>query len=87
MEDGGETAFPQGTWLNDTLQRQGRYSECAARGIAVRPRKGDAILFWSLQPDGGRERAGAGGLGSAVQGGAEQGGQSVEEERPAALCC
>lgn len=28
------------------------YSQCAREGVAVRPRKGDAVLFYSLTPDG-----------------------------------
>jgi hypothetical protein len=52
VEEGGETCFPRGTWLNATLQRRGPYSSCGARGVAMRPQKGDAVLFWSLQPDG-----------------------------------
>jgi prolyl 4-hydroxylase len=27
-------------------------AECGRRGIAVKPRKGSALLFWSLSPDG-----------------------------------
>lgn len=27
-------------------------AECGRRGLAVKPRKGAALLFWSLQPDG-----------------------------------
>ncbi len=30
----------------------GGVSECASRGAFVRPRRGDAILFFSLKPDG-----------------------------------
>lgn len=26
-------------------------SECAQRGISVRPHMGDALLFWSMKPD------------------------------------
>lgn len=28
------------------------YSACAQRGVAFKPRKGDALLFYSLTPDG-----------------------------------
>lgn len=27
------------------------HAECGRKGIAVKPRKGDALLFWSLGPD------------------------------------
>ncbi|XP_078178950.1 2-oxoglutarate (2OG) and Fe(II)-dependent oxygenase superfamily protein [Carex rostrata] len=54
VEKGGETVFPLAEELkhhrgahakDDTL------SECAQRGIAVKPRKGDALLFFNLLPD------------------------------------
>lgn len=28
------------------------FSECGRKGLAVKPRKGDALLFHSLHPDG-----------------------------------
>jgi prolyl 4-hydroxylase len=28
------------------------YSQCAQEGVAVRPRKGDALFFYSLTPNG-----------------------------------
>lgn len=28
------------------------YSECATQGLAVKPRKGDAVLFFSLRTEG-----------------------------------
>ncbi|KAI6693160.1 hypothetical protein NL676_020870 [Syzygium grande] len=53
VEKGGETVFPnaedpprrRASNTDDTL------SECAKKGIAVKPRKGDALLFFSLTPD------------------------------------
>lgn len=53
VEEGGETAFPYGRWLDAEKQAAPPYTECAARGTAVKPRKGDAVLFFSLKPDGG----------------------------------
>lgn len=51
--------FPNGKWLDDEVERaykaQGM-SECARRGVAVKPRKGDALLFWSLTPGGRQQR-------------------------------
>ncbi|KAI3430462.1 hypothetical protein D9Q98_005057 [Chlorella vulgaris] len=52
VEEGGETSFPRGRWLDEAVQSQPPYSECAAKGVAVKPRKGDAILFFSLKLDG-----------------------------------
>ncbi|XP_038903083.1 probable prolyl 4-hydroxylase 4 [Benincasa hispida] len=53
VEKGGETVFPsaeesqrrQASETNDDL------SDCAKKGIAVKPRKGDALLFFSLHPN------------------------------------
>ncbi|KXZ46131.1 hypothetical protein GPECTOR_46g200 [Gonium pectorale] len=53
---GGETALPLAEPLDEVLQSvDGRgYSECAARsGISVRPKKGDVLLFWDMDPAGG----------------------------------
>lgn len=33
-------------------QTREQYSECAMQGLAVKPRKGDASLFWSLKTTG-----------------------------------
>ncbi|XP_051115300.1 probable prolyl 4-hydroxylase 7 [Andrographis paniculata] len=48
---GGETVFPYSqTKYGDT---KGDYSsDCAKQGQAVKPRKGDALLFFSLFPNG-----------------------------------
>lgn len=35
------------------LQEQtGNWSQCAQEGVAVKARRGDALLFWSLMPNG-----------------------------------
>eukprot|EP00873_Tetraselmis_striata_P039995 jgi/Tetstr1/460259/TSEL_005559.t1 len=51
VEEGGETAFPHGTYVNEAKQKSGQYSPCGDEGVAVRPKKGDALLFWDLTPD------------------------------------
>lgn len=53
VEEGGETVFPHNTaaWAPtaDASGGGGRaWSECAARGPAVKPVKGDALLFYDL---------------------------------------
>jgi prolyl 4-hydroxylase len=48
VEEGGETVFPN-TAVPPT---QGNWSACAAQGVAVRPAKGDALLFWSMKVGG-----------------------------------
>ncbi|KAG9159760.1 hypothetical protein Leryth_007778 [Lithospermum erythrorhizon] len=48
VEKGGETIFPN----SETTQVKGEdWSECARNGYAVKPKKGDALLFFSLHPN------------------------------------
>lgn len=49
-EEGGETVFPLAEFKSDPNDRT--LSDCAKSGLAVKPRKGDALLFYSLNPDG-----------------------------------
>mmetsp|Transcript_11598 Transcript_11598/g.32872 ORF Transcript_11598/g.32872 Transcript_11598/m.32872 type:complete len:346 (-) Transcript_11598:300-1337(-) len=52
VEEGGETAFPKSThFLDQNLQTQGEWSECARGSVTARPKKGDALLFFSLNSD------------------------------------
>ncbi|KAI3914030.1 hypothetical protein MKW98_010842 [Papaver atlanticum] len=51
VEEGGETVFPKAKgnvsyppWNDESV-------ECGKKGLAVKPKKGDALLFWSLKPD------------------------------------
>ncbi|QCE16718.1 probable prolyl 4-hydroxylase 3 [Vigna unguiculata] len=51
VEEGGETVFPAANanfssvpWWNDL-------SQCARKGLSVKPKRGDALLFWSMRPD------------------------------------
>ncbi|KAH6799888.1 2-oxoglutarate and oxygenase superfamily protein [Perilla frutescens var. hirtella] len=58
VEEGGETVFPAATgnassvagW-NGMLAGWNGMSECAKKGLPVKPRMGDALLFWSMHPD------------------------------------
>ena len=52
-EEGGETVFPS---AGAKVAGAG-WSDCARAGFAVRPRKGDALLFYSLLPDGSKDLA------------------------------
>ena len=57
-EEGGETAFPEGSqWSNPKLKNMydSELSECAKGSVAFKPRRGDGLLFWSIQPDGKTE--------------------------------
>ncbi|EFN51227.1 hypothetical protein CHLNCDRAFT_28161 [Chlorella variabilis] len=50
-EFGGETVFPNVKAPPEQTLEAG-YSECATQGLAVKPRKGDAVLFFSLRTEG-----------------------------------
>ena len=53
VEEGGETVFPLTEWpRNDPRKHATNWSKCGAGGIAVKPRKGDMLLFWSLDFEG-----------------------------------
>ncbi|XP_074349130.1 putative prolyl 4-hydroxylase 6 isoform X3 [Apium graveolens] len=50
VERGGETVFPRSE--EDTKTKDDSMSDCAKNGYsAVKPQKGDALLFFSLHPD------------------------------------
>jgi hypothetical protein len=51
VASGGETVFPNVPAPPSQTLEAG-YSECAMQGLAYRPRRGDAIAFWSLRTDG-----------------------------------
>lgn len=48
VEEGGETVFPA---ANGNFSSQPDRSECGRKGLSVKPRMGDALLFWSMRPD------------------------------------
>ncbi|KAL4457504.1 hypothetical protein ABPG75_012369 [Micractinium tetrahymenae] len=53
VEEGGETAFP-GTsqWIDPSVQKRFEpFSPCADGHVAAKPKKGDAMVFFSLKPD------------------------------------
>lgn len=50
VEEGGETVFPNIPVPEG--QTAEHYSECAMQGLAVKPRRGDAAVFWSLTTAG-----------------------------------
>jgi prolyl 4-hydroxylase len=53
VEAGGETALPLAKRIDEVRQEMVNPSECAAKGtMAVRPQKGDALLFFDLKLDG-----------------------------------
>lgn len=51
VEAGGETVFPSANMNSSLISHQNDLSECGKTGLSVRPRLGDALLFWSMKPD------------------------------------
>ncbi|KAF3792663.1 putative prolyl 4-hydroxylase 3 [Nymphaea thermarum] len=51
VEKGGETVFPKVQVNSSSVPWWDELSDCAKAGISVRPRMGDALLFWSMHPD------------------------------------
>ena len=53
--EGGETAFPNGTWIDGSDMRNQTFSECmghGASGVLVKPKLGSGLLFYSLDNAG-----------------------------------
>ena len=48
VEAGGETVFPD----SEEKPSNDGMSSCGKQGLAVKPVKGDALLFYSTRPDG-----------------------------------
>ncbi|XP_020576604.1 probable prolyl 4-hydroxylase 3 [Phalaenopsis equestris] len=51
VEEGGETVFPSAKINSSSLPWYNELSECGKGGLSVRPKMGDALLFWSMKPD------------------------------------
>jgi prolyl 4-hydroxylase len=52
VEEGGETVFPAAKGNISALPWYNELSECGKKGLSVKPKMGDALLFWSMKPDG-----------------------------------
>ncbi|KAF6266337.1 hypothetical protein COO60DRAFT_447587 [Scenedesmus sp. NREL 46B-D3] len=50
VSDGGETVFPLSVH-RQSVEEAKKHSDCGKGGVAVKPRKGDAVLFFSILPD------------------------------------
>ncbi|KAK9011649.1 hypothetical protein V6N11_044495 [Hibiscus sabdariffa] len=50
VESGGETVFPNAEGRLSQIKDES-WSDCAKNGFAVKPRQGDALLFFNLHPD------------------------------------
>ncbi|KAL8172110.1 hypothetical protein V2J09_023914 [Rumex salicifolius] len=52
VEEGGETVFPAAKGNISSVRWWDELSECGKKGLSVKPKMGDALLFWSMRPDG-----------------------------------
>ncbi|XP_019177432.1 PREDICTED: probable prolyl 4-hydroxylase 10 [Ipomoea nil] len=52
VEEGGETVFPSAKGNISAVPWWNELSECGKGGLSVKPKMGDALLFWSMKPDG-----------------------------------
>ncbi|GAX83112.1 hypothetical protein CEUSTIGMA_g10538.t1 [Chlamydomonas eustigma] len=51
VDEGGETVFPK-VPIPAGQTKEAGYSECAMKGLAYKPVKGDIVFFWSIRSDG-----------------------------------
>lgn len=51
VEEGGETLFPAAEGNFSAVPWWNELSECGKRGLSLKPKMGDALLFWSMKPD------------------------------------
>ncbi|EPS63604.1 iron ion binding / oxidoreductase/ oxidoreductase protein, partial [Genlisea aurea] len=51
VEEGGETVFPAAKGNSSGVPWWNELSECGKGGLSVKPKTGDAVLFWSMKPD------------------------------------
>ncbi|RZB60729.1 putative prolyl 4-hydroxylase 10 isoform B, partial [Glycine soja] len=51
VEGGGETVFPIANANFSSVPWWNELSECGQTGLSIKPKMGDALLFWSMKPD------------------------------------
>ncbi|ESW29863.1 hypothetical protein PHAVU_002G104900 [Phaseolus vulgaris] len=51
VEEGGETVFPAAKGNFSSVPWWNELSDCGKKGLSIKPRRGDALLFWSMKPD------------------------------------
>ncbi|KAF9600206.1 hypothetical protein IFM89_005030 [Coptis chinensis] len=51
VEEGGETVFPSAKGNFSSVPWWNELSECGKKGLSVKPKMGDALLFWGMRPD------------------------------------
>ncbi|KAM7516092.1 hypothetical protein LguiA_005675 [Lonicera macranthoides] len=51
VEEGGETVFPKAKGNFSSLPWWNELSECGRGGLSIKPKMGNALLFWNMKPD------------------------------------
>lgn len=51
VEEGGETVFPAAKGNISSVPWWNELSDCGKKGLSIKPKRGDALLFWSMKPD------------------------------------
>lgn len=51
VEEGGETVFPAAKGNISSVPWWNELSDCGKKGLSVKAKRGDALLFWSMKPD------------------------------------
>ncbi|KAL3723686.1 hypothetical protein ACJRO7_035799 [Eucalyptus globulus] len=57
VEEGGETVFPTAKGNFSAVPWWNELSDCGKEGLSVKPKMGDALLFWSMKPDGSLDKS------------------------------
>ncbi|XP_045787205.1 probable prolyl 4-hydroxylase 10 [Trifolium pratense] len=68
VEEGGETVFPAAEGNFSSVPWWNELSDCGKQGLSVKPKMGDAILFWSMKPDATLDRASLHGACPVIKG-------------------
>ncbi|KAH1260203.1 hypothetical protein AAZX31_02G042100 [Glycine max] len=51
VEEGGETMFPRAKANFSSVPWWNELSNCGKMGLSIKPKMGDALLFWSMKPN------------------------------------
>lgn len=68
VDEGGETIFPNAKVNSSSLPYYDELSECGKKGLAVKPKLGNALLFWNVRPDATRDPSSLNGECPVVKG-------------------
>jgi prolyl 4-hydroxylase len=67
VEEGGETVFPAAKANFSSVPWWNELSVCAKKGLSVKPKMGDALLFWSMRPDASLDSSSLHGISFSIR--------------------